>query len=120
MDNLGSSVPAEAAGRAVRTWAAHRQIGGVVTVDLLRQWAPLGVVAKFGNSATTVPLPWVLSVRGRKGFGWERGGGGEKSVHGDGGDRVTELTTFFLCVMFDALILPENVWGGGGTMLFFY
>ena len=49
--------------------------GGVTTVDLLRLWAPLVVVAEFGNYAKTIALAWVLSVRGPKGFGWEPEGG---------------------------------------------
>ena len=50
-------------------------MGGVTTVDLLRLWAPLVVVAEFGNYAKTIALAWVLSVRGPKGFGWEPEGG---------------------------------------------
>ena len=37
----------------------------------------------------------------------KRGGG---SVHGGGYDRVTELTTIFQCVTFDALFFGEKVW----------
>jgi len=53
-------------------------LGGSTTVDLLRQWAPLDAVAKFGAPDITIALSWVLSVRGRKGFGREQEGGEEK------------------------------------------
>ena len=51
---------------------------GSTAVDLLRRWAPLDVVAEFGTPTVTIALEWVLSVRGRKGFGREREGWGEK------------------------------------------
>jgi hypothetical protein len=51
------------------------------------------VVAKFGNAAATVPLPWVLSEEGARVLVGSERRWGEKSVHGDGGDRVTELIT---------------------------
>ena len=38
--------------------------------------------------------------------------GGRKSVHGDGGDRVTGLTPIFWCGMFNALFLHAKEWGG--------
>ena len=48
-------------------------------VDLLLRWAPfLDAVAEFGAPTVTIALAWVLSVRGCKGFGQEREGGGEK------------------------------------------
>ena len=49
-------------------------MGGSTTVDLLHRWAPsqLDTVDKFGAPTVTIALTWVLSVRGRKGFGWER------------------------------------------------
>jgi hypothetical protein len=50
----------------------------------LPRWAPLKAMAKFGAPTTVIQLPAKVLV------GSERGG--EKSVHGDGGDRVTELT----------------------------
>ena len=45
----GSLVTMAAAGKAVGTWAARRPFGGstMVDFDLLLQWAPLDVVAKF-------------------------------------------------------------------------
>jgi hypothetical protein len=68
--------------------------GGLPTVNLLRQWALLGAVAKFGSATATVLLAWVLLVRGPKGFGREQEGG-RKSVHANGVDRVTGLTQIF-------------------------
>ncbi len=53
---------------------------GSMAVDLLCRWAKLVVAVECGNSAATVSLSWVLLVRGRKGFGWEREGG-RKSIH---------------------------------------
>jgi len=47
-------------------------------VDLLRLWAPLDAVAKFGAPTITIALAWVLSVRGRKGFGHKQEGGEKK------------------------------------------
>jgi len=38
----------------------------------------LDTVAEFGAPTITIALTWVLSVRGRKGFGQEQEGGGEK------------------------------------------
>ena len=66
-------------------------------VNLLRRWAPLDVVAEFGAPTVTIALAWVLSVRGRKGFGfgWEREGGGRKSVSNVGVNRDTGLTQIF-------------------------
>ncbi len=49
-------------------------------VDLLCRWAPLDAVAEFGAPTATVALAWVLSVRGRKGFGQERERGGKVST----------------------------------------
>ena len=72
LTSFGSSASAAAVGKAVGTWAARRQFGGSTTVDLLRRWAPLDAVAEFGAPTITIALAWVLSVRGRKGFGWER------------------------------------------------
>ena len=37
--------------------------------------------------------------------------GGRKSVHGDGADRVIELTQIFKCVTFDALFLVKTYGG---------
>ena len=71
LTSFGSSASAAAVGKAVGTWAARRQFGGSTTVDLLRRWAPLDAVAEFGAPTITIALAWVLSVRGRKGFGWE-------------------------------------------------
>ena len=53
-------------------------LGGATTVDLLRPWVPLYAVAEFGTPTITIALAWVLLVRGRKGFGWEREGGEKK------------------------------------------
>ena len=86
-------------------------MGGSTTVDLLLQWAPLDAVAKFGAPTITIALAWVLSVRGRKGFGREREGG-RKSVHNVGVDRYGGLTLTFRCGLFDALFLHEKIWGG--------
>ncbi len=74
----GSLVTKSAVGKAVRTWAAQRAFGGARTVDLLRRWAPLVAVAKFGSPTTRSALTWVLLVMGRKDFGREQEGGGEK------------------------------------------
>ena len=66
-------------------------------VNLVRRWAPLDVVAEFGAPTVTIALAWVLLVRGRKGFGfgWEREGGGRKSVSNVGVNRDTGLTQIF-------------------------
>ena len=53
-------------------------LGGATTDNLLRRWVPLYAVAEFGAPTITIVLAWVLLVRGRKGFGREREGGGEK------------------------------------------
>ena len=53
--------------------------GGSTTVYFLRRWALLdAVLAEFGAPTVTIALTWVFSVRGRKGFGREQEGGGEK------------------------------------------
>ena len=52
--------------------------GGLTTVDLLHQCAPLEAVAEFVNSAAARMPAWVLLVRWRKGKGRERRGGGGK------------------------------------------
>ena len=48
------------------------------------------MVAKFSASAITSALAWVLSVRGRKGFGRE-----QESIHNVGVDRDSGLTLIF-------------------------
>ncbi len=53
-------------------------LGGATTDNLLRRWVPLYAVAEFGAPTITIVLTWVLLVRGRKDFGREREGGGEK------------------------------------------
>ena len=72
---------------------------GSTAVDLLRRWAPLVAMAEFGDSAATVALSWVLSVRGRKSVGREREGGEKKCPVFV--NRVTGLTPIFRCGMFD-------------------
>jgi len=75
LTSSGISVTAAASGKAVGTWAAWRPFGGgSTTVVLLRRWEPLDTVAEFGAPTVTIVLAWVLSVRGHKGFGWEREG----------------------------------------------
>ena len=81
MDQLtssGSSVTAAAVGKAVGTCAARRPFGGVDNGQFAALMGTLDAVAKFGAPTITISLAWVLSVRGRKGFGQEREGGGEK------------------------------------------
>ncbi len=51
-------------------------------------------MAEFGAPTITIALAWVLSVRGRKGFGREREGG-RKSVHHVGVNRDGGLTLIF-------------------------
>jgi hypothetical protein len=77
---FGSSVAAAAAGKAVGTWAVWRPFGGSTTFNSLRRRARLDAVAEFSApTIVTIALTWVLSVRGRKGFGREREReGGEK------------------------------------------
>ena len=85
MDLLASSccsVSAAAVGKAIEICAAQGRFGGVDN----SQFAALPtfamcvfrVLAKFGHSATTVTLSWVLLVRGCKGFWLRTRGGGEK------------------------------------------
>ena len=74
LTSSGSLVTTTAAGKAVGTWAVRMPFGGSTEVDLWCRWAPLVAVTEFEDSATTVVLSWVLSVRGHKGFGRERGG----------------------------------------------
>ena len=87
-------------------------------VFLLCFWALLlGAAAKF-EDATTGRMPaCVLSVKGRKGVGREREGGGEKgggrkNVHANGGDRDTGFTTIFSMCDVQCLISPCKSTGG--------
>jgi hypothetical protein len=80
LTSAGSSVPAAAVGKAGKTWVAQRQfgVGGSTTVDIMRWWVPLEVVAKFGNSNAARMLTWVLFVRVCKGKRLGARGEGEK------------------------------------------
>ena len=61
LTSSGISVTTAAVGKAV---GIHGQrgghLGGLTTVDLLHQLAPLVAVAGFGNSAATIALAWML------------------------------------------------------------
>ena len=81
MDLLASSVSSvhvAVARKAVGTWVARRQFGGVAEGPFTASVGIVGSGDQIRAPTTMVPIARVLSARGRKGFGQEQEGGGEK------------------------------------------
>ena len=56
-------------GRQSKHGRRRGDFGGAKTIVLRGKWGPMEVVAKFGKSATTVPLTWMFPMRGHRGRG---------------------------------------------------
>jgi hypothetical protein len=100
----------------------HGQQGGnfgfALMVFLLCFWALLGAATKF-EDATAGRIPvCVLSVKGCKGVGRERDGGGEKVSMPMVVIGTLGLPQFFRCVMSNALFLRAKVLGGHAVICY--
>ena len=66
-------------GRQTKHGRHGGDFGGAKTIVLGGEWGLMAAVAKFGESAATVPLTWMLPIRGRRGGRSAATGGIEKS-----------------------------------------
>ncbi len=95
LTSSASSVTAAAAGKAVETWAAQRPFGGI---DNGRFAALMGTVGRGGRiwrSHRHYGTFMGVVGEGAQGFWSGARGGGRKSVHKFGDNRVTGLTLIF-------------------------
>ena len=94
-------------GRQTKHGRHRGDFGGAKTIVLRAKWGLMATVAKFGESAATVPLTWMLPIRGRR--------GDRKVVSTHGGDGATGVVAsqrFFFVVgsyLSEKVLSPHDI-----------